>query len=113
MKPIMKQRIEWVDTAKAIGMFLVFYGHYIEKVSQIEGETGIAMMQLKFIYSFTMPLFLFYQDFLPESIRINSGKLKSYFFSLSYRFSPLVSYFFHYGYCLINTDSGTFYLVKW
>lgn len=82
MEPIMKQRIEWVDTAKAIGMFLVFYGHYIEKVSQIEGETGIAMMQLKFIYSFTMPLFFILSGFFARKHQDKLRQIKKLFLQL-------------------------------
>ena len=61
-----KNRIEWVDTVKAIGMFLVFYGHYVEQLFLLEGENGMAMMQYKFIYSFHMPLFFMLSGFFAK-----------------------------------------------
>ncbi len=54
------KRIEWIDTTKAIGMFLVFYGHYVE------GTNGIALMQFRFIYSFHMPMFFIISGFFAK-----------------------------------------------
>ena len=36
-------RIDWVDTTKAIGMFLVFYGHYVKNMYYLQGKNGVAM----------------------------------------------------------------------
>jgi len=52
-----KKRIVWLDIAKAYGMILVFYGHFIEQVATIKGNISEEFMQFKFIYSFHMPLF--------------------------------------------------------
>lgn len=54
-------RYTWVDTAKALGMFLVFYGHLVERVY----NAGVpeAFYQFKFIYAFHMPLFFFMAGF--------------------------------------------------
>ena len=51
------KRIDYLDTVKAVGIFLVFFGH-------IAGDLwpfGIkkAFLPWKFIYSFHMPLFFF------------------------------------------------------
>ena len=52
------KRIEYLDRAKAIGMFLVYYGHFVEKLAR---EAGIASaaLQWRVIYAFHMPLFFF------------------------------------------------------
>lgn len=53
------QRIPWLDTAKAYGIFLVYYGHFVERISDLQGFTPgtAAFAQYKLIYSFHMPLF--------------------------------------------------------
>lgn len=56
------KRLDWIDTAKALGIFLVFYGHLIENVSRREG-LDIAFLQYKFIYAFHMPFFFFISGF--------------------------------------------------
>lgn len=48
-------RIVWIDIAKAYGIILVFYGHFAKRLSDL--GCGEAFIQLKFIYSFHMPLF--------------------------------------------------------
>ena len=55
------ERVYWVDAAKSIGIFLVFYGHIVEFVQQ-QGSL-IAFSQFKFIFSFHMPLFFFIAGF--------------------------------------------------
>ena len=50
-------RLDWVDTARAFGMFLVFYGHFVEEVYHFGNET--ALLQEKLVYAFHMPLFIF------------------------------------------------------
>ncbi len=54
-------RINWVDYAKAIGIFLVVYGHVARgiKNSGIKIPTGLYEMTDSVIYSFHMPLFFF------------------------------------------------------
>jgi acyltransferase len=58
----MKKRVEWIDTVKAIGIFLVFYGHYIEIIATDYGSAA-GMAQFKFIYSFHIPLFFILSGF--------------------------------------------------
>ncbi|MFI3185063.1 MAG: acyltransferase family protein [Methylococcaceae bacterium] len=50
-------RISSLDTAKALGMFLVYYGHFIEKL-YYAGSSAV-FLELKLIYSFHVPLFFF------------------------------------------------------
>lgn len=56
-----KQRIFWVDAAKAVGIYLVFHGHFVEKLFRAGSETGFTHM--KFIYAFHMPFFFFMAGF--------------------------------------------------
>jgi acyltransferase len=58
-----KSRINWVDSVKFIGIFLVFYGHYIEEVYFITGTDSIAYKLFKVIYSFHIPLFFIISGF--------------------------------------------------
>jgi fucose 4-O-acetylase-like acetyltransferase len=54
-------RIYWVDIAKLLGIFLVYYGHVVEEISN-KGNP-FAFLQFKFIYSFHMPLFFILAGF--------------------------------------------------
>lgn len=55
------ERQNWVDSAKAIGIFLVFYGHFVESI--YKSGSIIAFEQFKIIYSFHIPLFFFLSGF--------------------------------------------------
>lgn len=48
------QRLPWVDTAKAVGIVLMFYGHVVQSRA---GDNASAVDQLRLIYAFHMPLF--------------------------------------------------------
>ena len=65
-----RQRIFWLDAAKAYGMILVFYGHFVERVYQTGNEA--ALLQERLIYAFHMPLFIFIAGFFarPEAGRL-------------------------------------------
>lgn len=65
MENLSRPRIEWLDTAKACGMFLVFYGHFVERVAQ--AGNAAAFMQQKLIYAFHMPLFVVLAGYLARS----------------------------------------------
>ena len=56
------QRIFWLDAAKAYGMFLVYYGHIVERFYQ-HGDNHAALLQDRLVYSFHMPLFFFISGF--------------------------------------------------
>lgn len=55
------QRIAWPDTAKALGLLLVFWGHLLEKVlpDPAHGIVGVplAFTAFKLVYAFHIPLF--------------------------------------------------------
>lgn len=47
-------RLAWADVARGLGMVLVYYGHVAAAVPDLHGA---ALDQMRFIYSFHMPLF--------------------------------------------------------
>ena len=55
------QRYDWLDTTRALGMFLVYYGHIVEQVYR--SGSSHAFSQFKLIYSFHMALFFFIAGF--------------------------------------------------
>jgi fucose 4-O-acetylase-like acetyltransferase len=61
----MNNRIEFLDTAKAIGMLLVFQGHLISRY--IQKGIGSFDLQMSLIYSFHMPFFFFISGFFFKS----------------------------------------------
>lgn len=69
----MKTRLQWPDTAKAIGMFLVFFGHLIEKA----GFDGNVILHLfyRHIYAFHMPFFFLLAGFFFSKKDISYGRL--------------------------------------
>ena len=58
-----KTRIAWLDVAKALGIFLVFYGHLLEVMYRYGGRPFL-FPQIKFIYAFHMPLFFVLSGYL-------------------------------------------------
>jgi len=71
----MNSRVLWVDNAKAIGMILVFFGHFIEQL--VSAGSAVAFAPQKYIYSFHMPFFFFISGFF---IKINKEEnFKEYF----------------------------------
>jgi acyltransferase len=48
-------RVPWLDVAKAYGILLVVYAHFIERLA--EENYRAAFLQFKFIYAFHIPLF--------------------------------------------------------
>ena len=48
-------RLAWADTAKALGIVLMFYGHVVQ--SRAGADNASAVDQLRLIYAFQMPLF--------------------------------------------------------
>jgi acyltransferase len=59
------QRIEWLDTAKAYGMFLVFFGHVIESVWDAGNPLGL--QPFKMVYAFHMPFFFVLSGYLAKT----------------------------------------------
>lgn len=60
--PKIDSRIPWVDTAKAIGIGLVFYGHLVQHFIGL--GVPAATDQMKWIYSFHMPFFFLLVGFV-------------------------------------------------
>lgn len=56
------ERVYWVDIAKAYGIILVIYGHFVLYIPTIA-----ATIQAKFIYSFHMPLFFVIGGYFAKS----------------------------------------------
>jgi acyltransferase len=69
-----QKHIEWVDTAKGLGLFLVVYGHML--YSGTWGSLNQA------IYSFHMPMYLILSGFISHEVKISFWK---YFNSLFFR----------------------------
>jgi len=65
----MSNRVLWVDNAKAVGMILVFFGHFIEQI--VNAGSAVALAPQKYIYSFHMPLFFFISGFF---LKINKDE---------------------------------------
>lgn len=52
------RRVVWIDVAKALGMFLVVWGHCVLSVMKFHDDDSMAVtLLMRFIYSFHMPLF--------------------------------------------------------
>ncbi|MBP1839908.1 acyltransferase family protein [Formosa algae] len=90
------KRIEWIDTTKAIGMFLVFYGHYIEDLIELDYSQDIAQLQFNFIYAFHMPMFFALSGFFAKKVTDKKAYTKKLFlqrivpvFSFAILFFPL------------------------
>lgn len=56
------QRIDWVDVAKALGIALVFYGHFVQWFVPL--RVWAATHQMKWIYAFHMPVFFLLVGFV-------------------------------------------------
>ncbi len=69
----MKDRILWADTAKALGMFLVFFGHFIEKAGFAGNE--VLLQVYRHIYAFHMPFFFLLAGFFFSKKDIPYGLL--------------------------------------
>lgn len=52
------KRVEYLDVARALAMFAVYYGHFIERLFR-EGGVEPALLHWKFVYSFHIPFFFF------------------------------------------------------
>ena len=120
-------RIEWVDTAKVLGLFLVFWGHLLY------GGSPVADVINRAIYSFHMPMYFILSGYVlkPEQTSFCSyfnNKFKrvllpalllyfltlpKYFFSLDYSlettYSILSRVFYVEGKCAYNTPVWFFF----
>lgn len=85
-----KPRIAWLDVAKAVGIFLVFYGHVLETMFRYGGRPFL-LPQLTFIYAFHMPLFFVLSGFLYQ----DRGQSFSRFFRYHFLTRLLPFFFFN------------------
>ncbi len=120
-------RIKWVDTAKALGLFLVFWGHILYGGSEVAGVINRA------IYSFHMPMYFILSGYVlkPDS-KTFGAYLKSkfdrvllpslivyvltlpiYFYTLDHSTatfgSILSTVFYYYGQCAYNSPIWFFF----
>lgn len=66
MANILSERVGFIDAARLYGIFLVYYGHFIESMMKVGVAT--AAVQYKFIYSFHMPLFFVLAGYVAREI---------------------------------------------
>src|ERR1700722_19199016 len=70
-------RVEWVDTARGIGIFLVVFAHDLRGLKLI-GRSPLATQVDQFVYAFHMPLFFFLAGlFATHSARRGAASLLS------------------------------------
>jgi acyltransferase len=74
-KALSKERIYWIDFAKAYGMFFVFLGHILEAF-WLTGYTN-SFLPYKFIYSFHIPLFFILSGYISKETKLNFWKYLS------------------------------------
>ena len=55
MKEAEQGRLDAIDVARAVGLLLVYYGHFVEQIMYLKNPAAAA--QYKWIYSFHMILF--------------------------------------------------------
>lgn len=60
-----KNRIEWVDVAKALGLILVFWGHILEGDIPVQNDIRRA------IYSFHMPMYLILSGYVFKTTKLS------------------------------------------
>lgn len=67
-------RIPLLDVARFFGMFLVYYGHIVERIMYLKNPTALA--QYKFINAFHMPFFILVAGFTlaPEKTLLPIGR---------------------------------------
>lgn len=98
----MKERIDYIDVAKGLGMFLVIWGHI--------KHGGITH---SFVYSFHMPLFFFISGMLFVPSKYSSFALflkkKSQTLLLPYILYSIFTWLIWVGYNTTSTDSGVNY----
>lgn len=70
----MNNRIQWADNAKALGMFLVFWGHLLER-GAFTGQSMLVHDIYKAIYAFHMPFFFLLAGYFFRSRDLRFGVL--------------------------------------
>jgi len=81
-----KERVYWIDNAKAFGIIALFYGHVVEKIFLT--YSSVAYLQYKLIYSFHISLFFILSGYIAKQPESNIHSfIKDKFMS---RFIPFV-----------------------
>ena len=62
-------RLSFIDIARFYGIFLVYYGHIVERFMYL--KVYAAVLQYKFIYSFHMVLFFFLSGMVISEKNLN------------------------------------------
>ncbi|MBT3323345.1 MAG: acyltransferase family protein [Anaerolineae bacterium] len=62
-----KTRYYWVDVAKVIGIFLIYYAHVLQRIYRHSTDT--VFFQYKFFYAFHLPLFFFISGFFYKEVQ--------------------------------------------
>lgn len=125
--PVCIGRIKWVDAAKALGIFLVFWGHVLYSGSEVASIINRA------IYSFHMPMFFIlsgyvlkpdsksFKEYLKNKVKrillpaliVYIFTLPLYFYSLDYStvtaYSIIVQVFYVIGTCAYNVPIWFFF----
>lgn len=66
-------RLDAIDLAKAAGMFLVFFGHAVERLVLVSGAPG-ALEQMRFVYAFHMPMFFLLSGVFFRPVKTGVGE---------------------------------------
>lgn len=122
-------RIKWVDTAKTLGIFLVFWGHVLYSGSEVASIINRA------IYSFHMPMYFIlsgyvlkpdsksFKEYLKNKVKrillpaliVYIFTLPFYFYSLDYStataYSIIVQVFYVIGTCAYNVPIWFFFCI--
>ena len=125
--PVCIGRIKWIDTAKALGIFLVFWGHVLYSGSEVASIINRA------IYSFHMPMFFIlsgyvlkpdsksFKEYLKNKVKrillpaliVYIFTLPLYFYSLDYStvtaYSIILQIFYVVGTCAYNVPIWFFF----
>lgn len=71
----MKKDIVWLDYARCLGIFLVIFGHTLQRFSVME-ENGLLKMIWDYIYLFHMLLFFVISGYLFKKNAVNIANIK-------------------------------------
>lgn len=100
----MNKRIAYFDNVKAVLIFLVMFGHFIEPIRQ---ASFLASGTYKFIYSFHMPFFIIISGFFSKKENIK-GDMK--LIALYFIFQIFYTYFFSSKVAFFTPKWGMWYL---
>jgi fucose 4-O-acetylase-like acetyltransferase len=112
----MRHRISWADTAKALGMLLVFWGHLLDSDSTADSVLSNA---IRYIYAFHMPLFFILAGYFyrPQNMRFGSlliNKFKTRLIPVIFFDAITVPFWQHpQAWGITNVDPATVHTYIW